>query len=123
MISGTIEIRSHSHNVLQPDLLTKYTRGDIIGFEKGDFAILHHIETWTACVSPQAEILIFTQEEMKELWEETVDFSKQAILGFLKIVSIFKEINEQSLRILCYEEMKIFEISKEKSGEVILFHN
>jgi hypothetical protein len=66
-MSGSLLLNSHTKSLKNPQLIAKYEYGDIVGYKKGDFSILHDLETWTSCASIHSEILEITQEDFTNL--------------------------------------------------------
>ena len=57
IMSGSLLLNSHTKSIKNPQLIAKYEQGDIVGYKKGDFNVLHNLETWTSCASEHAEII------------------------------------------------------------------
>ena len=69
ILSGAILIKNHPMDDLSnPKLLSKAQEGDVIGFDEGDTGITADPLTWMVTFSDNTEVLIFTREEFKDLW-------------------------------------------------------
>ena len=55
-------------DLANPKLLSKVKEGDVIGFDEGDWGVTADPLTWMVNFTETTEVLIFSREEFKDLW-------------------------------------------------------
>jgi len=120
ILAGAVEITFHRHTASKPELIGKFTAGDVIGFEAGDRGITTNVQAWTYCVS-QVEAIWMETTDFAQLWaKQQKNAAKRIFYESLKLQSMFRRLNENTLHLLAFEllEERVF-----KQGMVIVHQN
>lgn len=64
---GSVLIRSHAGNILEPQIESKYEKGRILGHDSDD-GITTNPQNWLLAFDEGTEILFFPYDVFEELW-------------------------------------------------------
>lgn len=64
---GSVRVKSHDDEMLNPTVLCKYGKGKILG-HLSDNGVTTHAQSWIISYDDCTEILFFTREEFEKLW-------------------------------------------------------
>jgi hypothetical protein len=68
IISGAVIIRSHAKSLgREPEMIAKYTSGDVLGLKEIDNGITTDLDNWVMTISP-LEVIWLDKEDMRILW-------------------------------------------------------
>ena len=103
---GSCEVRTHSvHNLLKPIVLKKSIEGDVIGapFNEDAKQILSPL-TWILSMQDFTEVVFFSREDFKILWNLLNQFTEQSLVVFkLNQNKFFRELNKCTKMHLVFE--------------------
>jgi hypothetical protein len=93
MVSGQMQLFSHSEDVASPCIASLLNPGDIIGFDEIDNGLSNDEHSWV-CAPDRADIFILSKEYMKYLWDKMKKFDNSVIVDLFQRNPNFRLMSE-----------------------------
>lgn len=68
IVHGSVRIKNHSDDILNPTVLGKYGEGKILGHDS-DNGITNNSQSWIITYDDETEILFFSKADFNQLWK------------------------------------------------------
>lgn len=102
IIYGDVEVRRHEAASRLSSIVGKYQEGHVIGVDELDKGQSSHLESWNICLC-EVETIQMKKSDFLDLWHLQELDTKVIQYNLIKVMPLFKNISEQSLKMLAFE--------------------
>jgi len=115
VVSGSLHLLSHEHDVSNPFITCSYNPGDVIGLDiDNGWSDAQH--SWI-CAWDEVDVLMISDSYMNYMWDSMKRFSSNLIADILNEVPCLNELSEQTLFTIAHDIARFREY---KDGEMII---
>jgi len=105
ILDGLVESKFHKFGDRLPIPLSKFSEGDILGFNEGDNGKTSHVETWSVCTSA-VEAIWMLREDFDRLWYLQGKSQKKMLCQVVRMQKCFQNCSALTVHLIAFELLK-----------------